>query len=451
MRRMPSKKSSFKAGMFLLENLTSGMYNEPLSVYREYIQNAVDSIDIIPHKRRPSLTKVDIILDPLERRITIRDNGAGIPAKIAQEVLSSIGSSNKTGRGLRGFRGIGRLGGIAFSDKVVFRTKAEGEKVESIQEWDGKKLRTLLSDPGKAALTLRDLFYRLTTFSQKNTKEPKASYFEVILSEVSSFRNYILDIERVRHYLSQVAPVPFNPEEFSYSGEIDAYLAAKLSHYGKYDITLNGDAIYKPYRNLVKRTKGGTDHIDGVKLLEIELKEDAPVAYGWYGQRRDFLGSITKGEACSGIRVRVGNIAIGDAHLLDGCFREGRFNSYVVGEIHVESPHLVPNSRRDDFVDNEIKTRFYNAIERDIGLPISKEIRFRSRMKSRCAADHGEKEDRGSKLTGGKFSKNKNKIQGMNQDSLSGDIPLEKVLNEILKRCKGCQQLSNIIRTIKDT
>jgi molecular chaperone HtpG len=32
-------------GKYTLESLTSGMYLEPLSLYKEYIQNAVDSLD----------------------------------------------------------------------------------------------------------------------------------------------------------------------------------------------------------------------------------------------------------------------------------------------------------------------------------------------------------------------------------------------------------------------
>lgn len=32
-------------GKFTLESLTTGMYSEPESCYREYIQNAVDSLD----------------------------------------------------------------------------------------------------------------------------------------------------------------------------------------------------------------------------------------------------------------------------------------------------------------------------------------------------------------------------------------------------------------------
>ena len=32
-------------GKFTLESLTTGMYSEPESCYREYIQNSVDSLD----------------------------------------------------------------------------------------------------------------------------------------------------------------------------------------------------------------------------------------------------------------------------------------------------------------------------------------------------------------------------------------------------------------------
>ena len=67
---------------------------------------------------------------------------------------------------------------------------------------------------------------------------------------------------------------------------------------------------------------------------------DLPAAYGWYGKRRELLGAVTKSEMSSGIRVRVGNIQIGDNHLLDDCYRESRFNSYMVGEIHVACKDL---------------------------------------------------------------------------------------------------------------
>lgn len=437
------KKSSFKAGMYLLETLTSGMYNEPLSIYREYLQNAVDSIDLISSKNQPTLRKVNIALEPIERRIRIYDNGVGVPTEIAEQTLSAIGGSNKTGKGLRGFRGIGRLGGIAFSEKTIYRTKAEGENVESIQEWNCRELRKLLSDSQRSSVTLKEVFKHVTTFYQKNSKRPADSYFEVILEGVSSFRNYTLDIEKVRNYLSQVAPVIFNPDEFSHSKTINDYLLKNLNHYCTYNIKLNGEPIYKPYRDKVKITKKGYDYIDNIKLFEIKIR-DAPVGYGWYGERRDLLGSIIKGDGSSGIRVRAGNILLGDAHLLDGCFREPRFNSYLIGEIHVSHPELIPNSRRDDFVDNEMKTLFYNEVEREIAIPVSKEIRLRSRVKSKpiFTPDRQVKNKSGPIVHIGREGKTSEARQ---LGSISGSILMSDALNSIKTICGNCPRFSAVL------
>jgi len=57
------------------------------------------------------------------------------------------------------------------------------------------------------------------------------------------------------------------------------------------------------------------------------------IASGWYAKRKDFIDAINRGEGVSGIRVRDGNIMIGDEHILDGCFREARFNSHVMGDL----------------------------------------------------------------------------------------------------------------------
>lgn len=445
------KRSSFKAGMYLLETLTSGMYNDPLSIYREYIQNAVDSIDMGKSHGKRKMTTINIDLNPQTRSISIRDNGIGIPAGEAERILSSIGSSNKQESGnylLRGFRGIGRLGGIAFSDKAIFRTKAEGENIESIQEWDCKKLRKLL-ETKKYKLTLKDLFGKITHFSQTNGLPSKDSYFEVILNGVSSFRNHIFDIAKIRNYIGQVAPVPFDYEHFSFGKHIDEYLAGHLSTFGVYNIYLNGKPIFKPYSNTVKTAskRGGTDCIKNVHFVEIRINNENPIAYGWYGERQELLGSIRKGEIYSGIRVRVGNILLGDAHLLDRCFREERFNSYTIGEIHVDTSQLVPNSRRDDFVDNETKTAFYNYVEKNIGIPISKNIRLRSRLSSEdlnyqprvnieARNDMGRVHDdlRSHVFTVSKNNSNYNHSQ------------CDEIINIISMHCINCPKLSSILK-----
>jgi molecular chaperone HtpG len=226
------------------------------------------------------------------------------------------------------------------------------------------------------------VFERVTAFRQEHSDRPEDSYFEVTLQGVSSFRNQIFDIEKVRRYLGQIAPVPFDYQQFSYARTIDDFLSSRLKGYGRYNIILNGEPVLKPYGDVVRITKGDGDRLEGVEFFEIKNGKDQPFAYGWYGRRKELLGSIVKGDDSSGIRIRVGNIQIGDAHLLDFCFREPRFNGYVPGEVHVVSNKLIPNSRRDDFVDNREKGLFYNSIEREVGLPISKEIRARSRLAS---------------------------------------------------------------------
>ena len=79
-----------------------------------------------------------------------------------------------------------------------------------------------------------------------------------------------------------------------------------------------------------------------------------------------------------GLRLRCGNILIGNKETLSGFFRERRFNNYLVGEIHVCVDELIPNSRRDDFEDSSVKDEFNNAFIREIGIPFSRKIRYLS-------------------------------------------------------------------------
>jgi molecular chaperone HtpG len=43
---------------------------------------------------------------------------------------------------------------------------------------------------------------------------------------------------------------------------------------------------------------------------------------------------------------------VGEADLLEGLFPESRFNSWVVGEIHILDQRILPNGRRDHFEQN---------------------------------------------------------------------------------------------------
>ena len=62
-------------GKDVLELVSGAMYVDPLDIFREYVQNATDSID---QSDQNDKAQIDIILDPNSRSITVRDNGAGL-------------------------------------------------------------------------------------------------------------------------------------------------------------------------------------------------------------------------------------------------------------------------------------------------------------------------------------------------------------------------------------
>ena len=80
-RLTPAGVDAVRIGKDVIEILTSGMYVSPVTVYREYIQNAADSIDaarsegIISSRGRG---RVSVDLDHATRSAVIRDNGAGV-------------------------------------------------------------------------------------------------------------------------------------------------------------------------------------------------------------------------------------------------------------------------------------------------------------------------------------------------------------------------------------
>ena len=134
---------SFIVGKYTLESLTNGMYSSPMDLYREYIQNAVDSIDDAVRSGliEKRATRIDITINADNSTISIRDNGCGINVDNAARLLVDIGNSKKSRATSRGFRGIGRLAGLGYCESLSFVTSASGEVEKSIISFDSKHLK----------------------------------------------------------------------------------------------------------------------------------------------------------------------------------------------------------------------------------------------------------------------------------------------------------------------
>ena len=136
-------KEKGQIGKDVIESLTLGMYEDCRYIYREYIQNAADSVDkavkegIISKGSDQIMVNIDVD----KRRIIIEDNARGIPSASAQAILRDIAHSTKKRGEDKGFRGIGRLGGLGYCSTLTFTTSFPGEDCKSIMVWDAVSIR----------------------------------------------------------------------------------------------------------------------------------------------------------------------------------------------------------------------------------------------------------------------------------------------------------------------
>lgn len=166
------------AGKFLLEILTKGMYSNPMHVYREYIQNSTDSIDKAIEEGIicESEAAIHVRIDKEKQTVLIRDNGCGISAKKTEEILLSIGDSKKNGIDERGFRGIGRLAGLAYAEQVKFVTSAYGENVKTVMTCDCVKMQTLLQKSNTETSDVMETFKAISSFSYSQAEAEDTHY-----------------------------------------------------------------------------------------------------------------------------------------------------------------------------------------------------------------------------------------------------------------------------------
>lgn len=337
-------------GKDVLELLAGAMYADPLTIFREYVQNAADAIDI---GRSQGLDPaggfgVAITLDRATRTIRVHDNGASLAADDFVSRLTAVGASQKRGTALRGFRGVGRLCGLGYCQELFFRGRAEGDSRVTELRWDGRKLRDLLRDPDFTG-DLGSLIRRAVEIRKLPAEGQPPRFFEVEMRKVARLRgDLLLNNENVRSYLSQVAPVPFDPK-FSLGKKVAAHLRERGVR-EPIIVRLSGDEapIYHRARDNIEFGEKRKDVVQSVEFLEF-LGQDGDVeAFGWVLDHA-YLGAVPRRLGLGGIRLRTGNIQVGDEHILAHLYPEPRFASWAIGDIHIESKAVLPNARRDEF------------------------------------------------------------------------------------------------------
>lgn len=354
----------------ILRLITAGMYDNPLVLFREYIQNAADSVA----SRRQRLGSVQIDIDPLDGHLTITDDGPGLSHDEAVRRLVPIGYSSKDPTIDRGLRGIGRLSALAFAERIHFTTRSCSAEPVTRVSWSSRTLR----DPRLQRVDAATAIQECTTVQSLTDGEWPEQFFQVAVEQVTRHAaSTLLNRDAVRQYIAEVCPVPLS-RSFPLASEVTNFLTQHAGHFAL-RISLDGEetAIERPFGKAIQLTDAYSATYESTeKRLIPRLDNDEPAAALWLAHT-PYAGSIPRRLGVRGLRARVGNIQVGSEDVFSHLFHETRFNGWCVGEVHITDSRIVPNGRRDYF---EAGPHLRN-LENHLGA-VAHEIRTRCRSAS---------------------------------------------------------------------
>lgn len=326
----------------ILRLITAGMYNNPLILYREYLQNAADSVASLGNGKGT----VTINIDPLEAQVTITDDGAGLSPTDAARRLIPIGNSTKNPAVDRGLRGIGRLSALAFAQSVHFTTRTCASEPVTRVSWNGRALR----DPELEGVDAATAIKTCTNVHSLAGDGWPDRFFQVTVDRITRYAaSTLLNQDAVRSYIGEVCPVPMAPS-FPLAADIRDFLSAHTQYFVLHVRLDKADKpIERPFGEAIPLTDNYSARFERLeKRLIPQLDGDDPAAILWLAHT-PYAGSIPRRLGVRGLRARAGNIQIGSDDIFSHLFLETRFNGWCVGEAHIVDSRIVPNARRDYF------------------------------------------------------------------------------------------------------
>ena len=316
------------------------MYDNPLVLYREYVQNAADAI-----ATGSASGSVHIRIDPARSHITILDDGPGLSRADAARRLTDVGCSPKDPATDRGFRGIGRLAALAFAEEVHFTTRENPSHDPVRVTWSGRTLREL----DLANVDVRTAIQECTNVRPVPDGTWPDHFFEVAIERVSRHAaSVLLNEDAVRRYVAEVCPVPLCGS-FPLADQIDEFLAGYTE-----SLTLNirvndSPPVTRPFAETLPLTDEYGAPFESLETRVIPtLDGDHPAGVLWLAHT-PYTGSIARRFGVRGLRARAGNMQIGTDRVFERLFLEPRFNGWCVGEVHILDSNVLPNGRRDYF------------------------------------------------------------------------------------------------------
>ena len=275
-----------KVGAGILNAITESLYDNPIVVFREYVQNSVDAFK---HQQgKTSLPQVRIFHKSkgCSNSILFLDNGSGIPEEQFEDKMTQIGASFKLQTEDVGYKGIGRLSGISYCDALYFvnildfhqeRFQIYGincikyrtlKKQQNLSEMDFAELMDSIGktyNEQEISTFLKSEDWNAFSTQNKDMYNANQSGFLVVMKNISNLLMEVVTGENFLDNLGWLLPVDFSNDIFANEQCSDAleYIRQTIPESVKtYSITFNENVILRPIKEISLRQYSIVKNLD---------------------------------------------------------------------------------------------------------------------------------------------------------------------------------------------
>lgn len=361
----------------VVQILSEDLYPRKLEIVREYIQNASDALDdwlrisdLIPEDR----TEPQIKLSIQGRSLLIFDNGIGMTDEDIPKLKRVAYSEKKIGEEA-GYKGIGRLAGIAVAEKLKITSTSYGDPRLYHFEFHAAEMRRDISEKKKQGIQepATPVINRHTNMWWTDI-DPSDHYTLVEIKDIKESCAELLDADKLIEYIGDIGPVDFSPE-FSYGAKISENLVRNVPDYSPKTIYLSKSdgtkvRVYRPFRDSMNIAEPG--------FIEVPNPADPKkvLAYCWYTSNGEGIldklrptgkifqvaaASVEERRRFAGLVYKLFGFSIGDRSLPERTlWTTARARAlWFTGEIHIVDKDILPTTPRTDFIENGTRAKLY--------------------------------------------------------------------------------------------
>ncbi len=319
-------------GAEILSIITESLYDNPIVVFREYVQNSIDSIfNTLDYSKN-----CEIKIWNTGNDLFFLDNGKGIDKNNFQSEMIKIGASKKRKQENLGYKGIGRLSGVPYCEELLFVNIHDyKQRLLQIYTIDGKKYKKIKTEEEYATLSFPSLMNKIGEYSEDFTDhhefilnilnqyadlmEKTNTGFFVILKNISDVLKKTIESDDFLLNLKWLLPIDFEPELYNSDKGL---LFKDLSDNSivKYcPIFFNGKQLFRPIKYEM--------------LREYVCKSNFEYAVGFHSFRADKF-FIENDNDFKGIRVYIDNMLLCDEkELLQSLAHYGLLSHTINGQL----------------------------------------------------------------------------------------------------------------------